>query len=140
MRFAVIQNGTVVNVVVANAPLAGLTMVESAEARIGDTYDGEIFITPPPLPPSERAYIDAVQRHLDEGAQARGYDGILSAASYASSPHPRFGGEGLAFLSWRDAVWDYCYGVLADVQAEQRAAPAIDELLAELPVANLPSS
>lgn len=77
--------------------------------------------------------IDAVQRHLDATAQTRGYDGILSLASYAASTHPPFAAEGRAGADWRDAVWGYCYQVLADVEAGTRPIPSIAELIAELP-------
>lgn len=76
-----------------------------------------------------------VQAWLDAGAQAYGYDGILSAASYATSTHPRFGPQGIAFRDWRDAVWGGCYAILNAVQSGKRAAPDIDALLAELPPA-----
>lgn len=76
---------------------------------------------------------DAVQRHLDATAQSRGYDGILSLASYAASPNPPFAAEGAAGLAWRDAVWLYCYQVLAAVQAGTRPIPTADALVAELP-------
>ena len=76
---------------------------------------------------------DAVQRHLDTTAQSRGYDGILSLCSYASSPNPPFATEAAAGLAWRDAVWLHCFGVMAAVQAGQRTIPTEAELLAELP-------
>ena len=81
------------------------------------------------------AYEASVQAWLDAGAQAYGYDGILSAASYATSTHPRFGPQGVAFRDWRDAVWGGCYAILNAVQSGKRAAPDIDALLAELPPA-----
>lgn len=77
--------------------------------------------------------IDAVQRHLDETARTRGYDGILSLASYAASTHPPFAAEGRAGADWRDSVWGYCYQVLADVQAGTRPIPTAEQLIGELP-------
>lgn len=53
MRYAVIENGVVVNVVEAVAPLGGLTMVPAATAQIGWTYAGGAF-SPPPAPPPQR--------------------------------------------------------------------------------------
>lgn len=81
------------------------------------------------------AMVGAVQNWLDAGARAYGYDGILSASSYATSKNPRFGPEGIAYRDWRDAVWTYCYQALADVQAARRAAPSAQQLIAELPPA-----
>lgn len=74
-----------------------------------------------------------VQKHLDDTARTRNYDGILSLCSYAASANPQFGPEGLAGVAWRDAVWAACYSILADVQAGQRTVPTADQLLAELP-------
>lgn len=76
---------------------------------------------------------NAVQRHLDATAQSRGYDGILSACTYATSGVAKFAAEGQACLAWRDAVWSACYAILDDVQAGRRSAPTIDGLLKELP-------
>lgn len=79
---------------------------------------------------------DVVQSHLDSVARSKGYDGILSAASYAASLHPIFQAEGLAAVAWRDQVWSTCYDVLADVQSGKRIVPDEAQLLAELPTIN----
>lgn len=97
-------------------------------------------VNTPPFDPEayQAAAVQAVQAALDLAAQARGYDGILSACSYAVSSHPRFGPEGQAFVAWRDAVWEHCYDVLAQVSAGQRTVPSVPDLLAELPALALP--
>lgn len=82
------------------------------------------------------AYTVAVQAHLDSAAQAKGYDSILSAVTYATSTVPRFREEGNAAMHWRDAVWDSCYRTLTSVENGGRAAPTVEELIAELPIAN----
>jgi len=81
----------------------------------------------------QKEMTDAVQRHLDSTARTRNYDGILSLASYATSTNPTFSAEGQAGVAWRDAVWAYCYQVLADVQAAVRTIPTEEALIAELP-------
>jgi hypothetical protein len=81
----------------------------------------------------KQTMIHAIQQHLDATARTRGYDGILSLASYAVSAHPPFAAEGRAGADWRDAVWGYGYQVLADVQAGTRTVPTVDALIAELP-------
>lgn len=81
-----------------------------------------------------REFTDAIQLHLDTEAQTRGYDGILSACSYAAGNHPKYSAEGQACLEWREAVWDKGYEIMADVQAGTRPLPTEQEVLAELPV------
>lgn len=95
----------------------------------------EIPYTVVPRPAEQIVFnlTNVVQAYLDATARTRNYDGILSLCSYASSSHPTFGAEGLAGVAWRDAVWASCYSILAEVQAEQRAVPTADALLAELP-------
>lgn len=87
--------------------------------------------------PTVREYTDAVQSHLDAAAQARNYDDIVSACSYAGAPNP-FQAEGAAFVQWRGAVWASCYQIMAAVQEGQRTAPTIEGLIAELPALVLP--
>lgn len=51
MKYAIIENGVVVNVAVAEAPLAE-NWISSASAAIGDTYEGGSFVRPPDPPPA----------------------------------------------------------------------------------------
>lgn len=78
----------------------------------------------------------AVQAHLDTTAQARGYDSIFTCISYVSSTDPTFNAEAVAAVAWRDEVWIYCHGVLAEVVTSARLEPTLEELLAELPAVN----
>ena len=80
------------------------------------------------------SFTDAVQAHLDEGAKALGYDGILSACSYATSTNLPFSVEGKSCLDWRDAVWLYCYAELDKVKKGTRTLPTIEQIISELPV------
>lgn len=89
--------------------------------------------TPPTLPELIKQFTDAVQAHLDAGAKTLGYDGILSACSYAVSTNLPFSVEGKSCLDWRDAVWLYCYAELAKVEAGTRPMPTIEQIISELP-------
>ena len=75
----------------------------------------------------------AVQAHMDTTAQTRNYDNIHTACSYVNSTDEIFAAEGKACLEWRDAVWRKCYDILAEVKAEHRDIPTVEELIAELP-------
>jgi len=89
--------------------------------------------SPVPVPPvTPQSLVQAVQNHLDEQAQAKGYDSILSACSYAAAPNV-FQAEGQSFLNWRAACWSYCYQVQADVVAGLRPMPTESEIIAGLP-------
>lgn len=66
----------------------------------------------------------ATQDRLDAWAKTRNYDGILSAATYATSRIPQFAAEGQAAVTARDATWAALYGLLAEYQAGTRPMPA----------------
>jgi hypothetical protein len=74
-----------------------------------------------------------ILKHLDNQAVQLGYFTILSACSYATSTHPRFGPEGLALSNWRDQVWTAGYEILDEVAAGTRPMPTDSELVALLP-------
>jgi len=80
-----------------------------------------------------RALGQTVKDHLNATVQARDYDSIVSACTYATSAVPSYQADGQACVNWRDAVWPYVYQVLDDVQAGTRAIPTAEELIAELP-------
>lgn len=82
---------------------------------------------------AQKILTQAVQDYMDVTARARGYDGILSACTYATSSNDKFKHEGQACVDWRDSVWSSCYAILSDVLAGNRQVPTIDELTAELP-------
>jgi hypothetical protein len=67
--------------------------------------------------------IDATQSHLDAFARTRGYDGILSACSYAASAVPKFAAEGQYALGARDNTWATLYGGFVEVEAGTRPMP-----------------
>ena len=74
-----------------------------------------------------------VQNHLDSQAQSLGYDGIVSACSYAGYAN-EFQDEAVALGVWRSVVWTKAYQVQADVEAGTLPMPTEDELIAMLPV------
>lgn len=92
------------------------------------------YVPPEPTPEEVLAELTAaVQRHLDDTARTRNYDGILSLCTYAQDPDPKFAAEGMAGVAWRSAVWRTCYSVMDEVLAGTRGIPTAEELIALLP-------
>ncbi|APW38956.1 hypothetical protein RD110_18545 [Rhodoferax koreense] len=80
-----------------------------------------------------------VQTHLDERAQALGYDDISTAVTYADEPAvAKFQAEGQALRAWRSLIWAKCYEILAQWEAGTVVEPTGDQLAAMLPELALP--
>lgn len=143
MRAHVIQNGRVVNTIVVHAlsDLPGLIDAEQG-GRIGDLWDGHNFTTPDEQPDPLAIQADgavAVQRYLDEAAQAHGYDNIVSLCTYASSKNPKWAAEGQYGCDLRDACWSKAQQIQDAVMAGERALPSVAQVLAELPAIAWPA-
>jgi hypothetical protein len=102
------------------------------------TAELEALRNPPTPTDPQTALMAVVQTWLDDTARAFGYDNIVSAVSYVGSSIDLWNAQGAAFRNWRDQVWAACITVRSDVLGGQRAVPAPDELLAELPQPNIP--
>lgn len=126
MKYAIIENNTVVNVAVSDAPLAD-NWIASEIAAIGDTYENGEFIKPqPPHPSSEEIQaeiVTATQARLDDFAKTRNYDGILSLCTYATSTVPKFKAEGQYGVEARDATWAKLYAMLGEIESGARPIP-----------------
>ena len=101
------------------------------------------FTPPEPQPPTPeqiiKAFTDAIQARLDDFARTRNYDGILSAATYATSAVPKFAAEGQYAVQARDATWAAAYQILAEVQSGTRPMPSSPEdIFPELPALQWP--
>jgi hypothetical protein len=97
---------------------------------------------PEPLTPEQivAQYTAAVQKRLDDFARTRGYDGILSAATYAASTVPKFKAEGQYAVEARDATWVKLYQILAEVEAGTRPAPSgYADIEPDLPILEWPA-
>lgn len=99
----------------------------------------QICEMPQPTPEEIEAQLqkqmtDAVQYALDAFAKTRGYDGIMSACSYSNSTDAQFKLEADYCIQLRDTTWRMGYAILAEVKADNRPVPTVEELIAELPV------
>lgn len=59
---------------------------------------------------------NGVQQRLDEFAQTKNYDNIMSACTYATSTIPTFQQEGQRAVQLRDMTWAACYQIMEDAQ------------------------
>ena len=102
-------------------------------------------VPPPPPTPEEQqaamldAFTTAIQAHLDSFARTRNYDGIMSAATYATSTIPRFKREGQYAVEARDTTWAKAYAILDDVMGGKRPMPTLEGVIAELPPLTWPA-
>lgn len=79
--------------------------------------------------------MEGVQKYLDDFAQTKTYDGILSACTYATSSVPKFAAEGQYCVSARDNCWGVVAQIETEVMAGTRPAPTgFEEIKPELPV------
>lgn len=75
-----------------------------------------------------------IQSRLDDFANTKNYDGILSAASYVNSTDADFSIEGQYCVQLRDDTWAKAYQILAEVEAGTRPEPdSIEDFENELP-------
>lgn len=81
---------------------------------------------------------DQLKLIIESKPKERGYDNILTLMSYTNSSNIQWKAEANAFIAWRDSVFEYSYGLLAQVQANQITAPTLDNFLAGLPILNWP--
>lgn len=72
----------------------------------------------------QQAITAATQRRLDDFARTRGYDGIMSACTYAVSTNAKFAAEGQYCVEARDATWATLYQIMDDVLAGTRTMPS----------------
>lgn len=88
----------------------------------------------------QQQIVSAAQRRLDTFAQTRGYDGILSACTYASSNVEKFCVEGQYCVEVRDSTWAALYQLLSEVEAGARPVPnGFEDIEPELPVLAWPN-
>lgn len=95
--------------------------------------------TPEKLPGPTFAEIMAavtpgVQRWMDQTAQQKGYDNVVSCATYATSGVPEFAADAAAIIAWRDAVWVAAYAWRDGLNGQlPETIPTIEEVIAQLP-------
>jgi hypothetical protein len=108
----------------------------AGQCIVADAAGRPVLAAPPPPSPEqiEAALAQQVQQRLDEFAATRGYDGIFSACTYATSGIPAYAAEAAYCVQARDATWGAFYAILAEVSAGNRPMPAtIADIEDELP-------
>jgi hypothetical protein len=75
----------------------------------------------------------AVDQHIREVCNAKGYDSENSLSKYMARPNSPWYAECIALGDWIDACWIKCHEALNAVTDGERTIPTAEELLAELP-------
>ena len=122
------------------------TLVEGAPVEIGAGWIQTWTVqqaSPQEIAERQQDIRDAmtarVQQRLDDFARTRGYDNIVSACSYATSTHAKYGPEGRYCVTARENTWDVMFSIEAQVQAGLRPIPmTYEEIESELPVLEWP--
>jgi hypothetical protein len=83
------------------------------------TEEEAMAILNPPYNPTQEETVtnitNALQSALDAGAQAWGYNDIVTAASYAASSNVQYAADAQALIMWRDAVWSWALPLLPNI-------------------------
>jgi hypothetical protein len=138
MKAHIIENGVVVNTIEVESLdfMPGLVGGEHG-GSIGDRYENSEFIKPEQI---QAEILEATQKRLDDFAATRHYNGILSAATYATSAVPQFKSDGQYCVNARDMTWGKLYQMLGEVQAGKRPMPAgFADIESELPKLEWPA-
>jgi hypothetical protein len=93
-----------------------------------------------PIEEIQNEIVNKVQDRLDSFARSKGYDGILSACTYATSSIVKFKVEGQYCVDSRDRTWGALYQILAEVQSGNRPIhESYQDIEKDLPVLAWPS-
>jgi hypothetical protein len=143
-RYAIVENGLVVNVALAAEPL-GTNWIQSDAAGPGWTFEAGEFsppVLPAPTPEELKAqYRAAIQAHIDATAQSRSYDSGSALAGYVNSTVAPWRAEAEAFIAWRDAVWLFVFEKLAQVETGDVSPPnSTEAMIALLPAMEWPNT
>lgn len=98
-----------------------------------------ITIDPAKTAPQIEDYQRAIQVAVDEAARSKQFNDGVTLASYTSSTVEPWAAQALAFVAWRDNVWQYSYSELSKVQAGEREQPTVEAFLLELPEITWPT-
>lgn len=101
--------------------------------EVGQRYVSGAFVENVTIEETVIRYRAAVGRHIDQQAQAFGFDSIVTAASYADEPaDPLNQSYGQALRAWRSKCWVKCRAVLDEWQSGG-LEPSIEDVLSQLP-------
>lgn len=80
----------------------------------------------------------AIEYYVDSVANLKSYRSAVHCASYVDSTNQQWKDEPIAFVEWRDSVWQYAYIEMDKYLNNQREFTTIENFLNELPAINWP--
>ncbi len=70
---------------------------------------------------------------IDATARSKQYADGVSCASYSTSSNVQWKNEAIAFIDWRDSVWNYLYALLATISGGSDPIPPVQQILDGIP-------
>lgn len=74
-----------------------------------------------------------IQWHIDQIAQARGYESGAVCVSYWVSSNQSWADDAKAFAPWRDQIWQLTFVAIEPFESGTGELPNIDDFIATLP-------
>jgi hypothetical protein len=99
------------------------------------TDEEAAMLKAPPPPTSEqllKAIEQAIEKHMDEVAQADGWDNRWSCMARAGYVKP-WQAKAIKYAQWVDECWIDSFQAQADIEAGLRAIPTPEQAVLELP-------
>lgn len=115
---------------VPNQPEPSVDSLLAQMPALQSQFDLSYFVTNGTLMLS--AFVDSV-------AQQKQYDDGVSCASYVTSTVVTWAAQAVAFIGWRDSVYNYAIAQELLMQSGSRTIPTFTEFLSELPVIAWPT-
>lgn len=98
--------------------------------EISDQEADDLRNPPPTTEQIIQGFVAEIQKRLDDFAETRGYDGIMSACTYATSTVAKFKAEGQYCVEARDETWNTAYQMLEEAGD---TVPTMAEVFDQLP-------
>ncbi len=120
----------------------------TAQFSVGETYDSLQWFSEDIPKPTEleinaqwplfenslllKSYSKAIEARLLEIVKQYNYESVLSMASYVTSTNDLWRAQSIAFVAWRDSVYEYAIAVQESVE-QGGQLPSLEQFIEAIP-------